>query len=70
MKSKQLIYDVTPSKGFMQEAVASLNYSLIGLNIRKKRVNIEYIPSSDVIQVITELDYSEGDYMPSGDDWR
>lgn len=70
MKSKQSMNEITPINNFMQKAVASLNYCLIGLNMHRKKINVEYIPSSDVIQVITELDYSDGDYMPSRDDWR
>lgn len=65
-----MIHDITPVKNFIQRAYASLSYSLAGISIRKKKIDVKYIPSSEAVEVFNELDYSEGDYMPSMDDWR
>lgn len=35
------VFDVTPAKGFMQEFVAKTNHDLIGLSIRRRRIEVK-----------------------------
>lgn len=36
-----MIHDVKPATNFMERAVAQTNYSLIGLSIRRKKIEVK-----------------------------
>lgn len=63
------ILDVTPPKTFMQQFIVKSNYALMGLKTTNdKKIKVRII-EPDVLDDYMYLG-DNGDYMPTGEDWR